>query len=188
MPRSRSRPPGRWGQRCERSKHRASPSSRPSTARRWAAAWRSAWPATGASSPTIPKSSSACLKSRWACCRPPAAALAAGIVDEVVPAGQVLERARDWLLAEGAQAAVKPWDAKGFKFPGGAPQTPGPTQLFFGVGGGLLAKTQGLYPAPEAILACVYDGCQADIDTGLKIEQRQFARLATSAATKNMIR
>ncbi|OGA58554.1 MAG: 3-hydroxyacyl-CoA dehydrogenase [Burkholderiales bacterium RIFCSPHIGHO2_01_FULL_64_960] len=118
----------------------------------------------------------------------PAAALAAGIVDEVVPAGQVLERARDWLLAEGAQAAVKPWDAKGFKFPGGAPQTPGPTQLFFGVGGGLLAKTQGLYPAPEAILACVYDGCQADIDTGLKIEQRQFARLATSAATKNMIR
>src|SRR5690606_5575976 len=30
--------------------------------------------------------------------------------------------------------------------------------------------------------------CQVDIDTGLKIEQRQFARLATSPATKNMIR
>ncbi|MGB6100202.1 MAG: FAD-dependent oxidoreductase [Comamonas sp.] len=118
----------------------------------------------------------------------PAAALAAGIVDEVVPAEQLLERARTWLLAEGAQAAVKPWDMKGFRFPGGAPQTPGPTQLFFGVGGGLLAKTQGLYPAPEAILACVYDGCQVDIDTGLKVEQRQFARLATSMATKNMIR
>lgn len=118
----------------------------------------------------------------------PAAALAAGIVDEVVPAEQLLERARAWLLVEGARAAVKPWDAKGFKFPGGAPQTPGPTQLFFGVGGGLLSKTQGLYPAPEAILACVYDGCQVDIDTGLKIEQRQFARLATSVATKNMIR
>lgn len=118
----------------------------------------------------------------------PAAALAAGIVDEVVPAAQLLQRARSWLLAEGAQAAVKPWDMKGFRFPGGTPQTPGPTQLFFGVGGGLLAKTQGLYPAPEAILACIYDGCQVDIDTGLKIEQRQFARLATSMATKNMIR
>ncbi len=118
----------------------------------------------------------------------PAAALAAGIVDEVVPAGELLDRARAWLLADGASAAVKPWDAKGFKFPGGTPQTPGPTQLFFGVGGGLLGKTQGLYPAPEAILACVYDGCQVDIDTGLKIEQRQFARLATSQATKNMIR
>ena len=118
----------------------------------------------------------------------PAAALAAGIVDEVVPADQLLERARAWLLAADAQSAIKPWDAKGFKFPGGAPQTPGPTQLFFGVGGGLMAKTQGLYPAPEAILACVYDGCQVDIDTGLRIEQRQFARLATSPATKNMIR
>jgi 3-hydroxyacyl-CoA dehydrogenase/enoyl-CoA hydratase/3-hydroxybutyryl-CoA epimerase len=118
----------------------------------------------------------------------PAAALAAGIVDEVVPAAELLARARAWLLAEGAQAVVKPWDAKGFKLPGGVPQSPGPTQLFFGVGGGLMAKTQGLYPAPEAILACVYDGCQVDLDTGLKIEQRQFARLATSAATKNMIR
>lgn len=118
----------------------------------------------------------------------PQAALAAGIVDEVVPADQLLARARAWLLAEGAQAAVKPWDAKGFKFPGGTPQTPGPTQLFFGIGGSLLGKTQGIYPAPEAILACVYDGCQVDLDTGLRIEQRQFARLATSQATKNMIR
>jgi len=118
----------------------------------------------------------------------PAAALAAGIVDEVVRADQLLDRARAWLLAAGAEATVKPWDAKGFRFPGGTPQTPGPTQLFFGAGGDLLARTQGLYPAPEAILACVYDGCQVDLDTGLKIEQRQFARLATSPATKNMIR
>ena len=118
----------------------------------------------------------------------PAKALEAGIVDEVVPAAQLLARARAWLLADGAKAVVKPWDSKNFKFPGGAPQSPGPTQVFFAAGGALLAKTQGLYPAPEAILACVYDGCQVDIDTGLRIEQRQFARLATSQATKNMIR
>jgi 3-hydroxyacyl-CoA dehydrogenase/enoyl-CoA hydratase/3-hydroxybutyryl-CoA epimerase len=118
----------------------------------------------------------------------PAKALDAGIVDEVVPAAQLLERARAWLLAHGAEAVVKPWDTKNFRFPGGAPQAPGPTQIFFAAGGALLAKTQGLYPAPEAILACVYDGCQVDIDTGLRIEQRQFARLATSQPTKNMIR
>ncbi|WP_374664581.1 3-hydroxyacyl-CoA dehydrogenase NAD-binding domain-containing protein [Ramlibacter sp.] len=118
----------------------------------------------------------------------PAKALEAGIVDEVVPAGELLARARAWLLADGAKAVVKPWDSKNFRFPGGAPQTAGPTQLFFAAGGALLSKTQGLYPAPEAILACVYDGCQVDIDTGLRIEQRQFARLATSQATKNMIR
>lgn len=118
----------------------------------------------------------------------PAKALEAGIVDEVVPAARLLERARTWLLADGAKAVQKPWDGKNFKFPGGGPQTPGPTQIFFAAGGALLAKTQGLIPAPEAILACVYDGCQVDLDTGLRIEQRQFARLATSQSTKNMIR
>ena len=100
----------------------------------------------------------------------------------------MLTRAKQWLLTDGETATVKPWDAKGFKFPGGTPQAPGPTQVFFGVSGNLLGKTQALYPAPEAILACVYDGCQVDIDTGLRIEQRQFARLATSPETKNMIR
>ena len=118
----------------------------------------------------------------------PAQALQAGIVDEIVPADQLLVRAKAWLLADGAQAVVKPWDAKGFKFPGGTPQGPGATQLYFVLSAQLLGKTQGLYPAPEAIAASVYDGCEVDIDNGLKIEQRQFARLATSATTKNMIR
>ncbi len=118
----------------------------------------------------------------------PQKALEAGIVDEVVPAADLLARAKAWLLNEGAGATVKPWDAKGYRFPGGTPQSPGPTQVFFGVSGHLLGKTQALYPAPEAILASVYDGCQVDIDTGLRIEQRQFARLATSPETKNMIR
>lgn len=118
----------------------------------------------------------------------PTKALEAGLVDEVVPADQLLARARQWLIEEGAVNAVKPWDGKGFKFPGGAVQTPGVMQIYAVIAGQILAKTQGLYPAPEAILACVYDGCQVDIDNGLKIEQRQFARLATSATTKNMIR
>jgi 3-hydroxyacyl-CoA dehydrogenase/enoyl-CoA hydratase/3-hydroxybutyryl-CoA epimerase len=118
----------------------------------------------------------------------PAQALEAGIVDEVVPGGGLLDRARAWLQADGAAQTVKPWDARGYKFPGGTPQSLGPTQVFFGASGQLLGKTQALYPAPEAILASVYDGCQVDIDTGLKIEQRQFARLAISAETKNMIR
>ena len=118
----------------------------------------------------------------------PAAALEAGIVDELVPAGELMARAKAWLRTAKPEDAIKPWDRKDFRFPGGAPQTPGSIQLFFGLPGSLLGKTQGTQPAPEAILACVYDGCQADLDTGLKIEQRQFAKLACSAATKNMIR
>src|ERR1700728_2519533 len=118
----------------------------------------------------------------------PRQALEVGLVDEIVPRDQLLARARQWLLAEGAAAAVKPWDMKGFKFPGGTPQTPGPMQLFMAAPGQVLSRTPAPPPSIEAILACVYDGCQVDIATGLKIEQRQFARLAISAETKNMIR
>ncbi|AVT82248.1 3-hydroxyacyl-CoA dehydrogenase NAD-binding domain-containing protein [Rhodopseudomonas palustris] len=118
----------------------------------------------------------------------PAKALEAGIVDAVVPQAELLSRARAWLLAAPAEAVIKPWDRKDFRFPGGAPQSPASIQIFFAVSGSLLTKTQGNFPAPEAILACIYDGCQVDIDTGLRIEQRQFARLATSPSTKNMIR
>ena len=118
----------------------------------------------------------------------PATALADGVVDEVVPAAELLERARAWVRSAGPDDLLKPWDRKDFRFPGGATQTPGPTQLFFGIPGALLSRTQGTQPAPEAILACIYDGCQVDIDTGLKIEQRHFAKLATSVSTKNTIR
>ncbi|MGQ3004421.1 MAG: LysR substrate-binding domain-containing protein, partial [Hydrogenophaga sp.] len=120
--------------------------------------------------------------------RPQSLALVTRAGSALSAAAELLARAKHWLLNEGASATVKPWDAKGYKFPGGTPQSPGPTQVFFGVSGHLLGKTQALYPAPEAILAAVYDGCQVDIDTGLRIEQRQFARLATSPETKNMIR
>ncbi len=52
----------------------------------------------------------------------------------------------------------------------------------------LRGKTAGLYPAPAAIMESVYDGCHVDIDTGLKIENRQFAKLAVSPQAQNMIR
>lgn len=118
----------------------------------------------------------------------PTHALEAGIVDAVVPPAELLNYAHAWLRQADANAAIKPWDTKGFRFPGGTPQSSGPREVYFGASAALLRKTQGLYPAPEAILSCIYDGCQVDLDTGLKIELRQFAKLATSSGTKNMIR
>src|SRR5882724_13578183 len=111
-----------------------------------------------------------------------------GLVDEVVPADGLMARARQWLLADGAANVVKSWDEKGFRLPGGNVQSPPSWQLFLGVGAALRGKTAGLYPAPAAILESVYDGCHVDIDTGLKIENRQFARLAVSPRAQNMIR
>jgi 3-hydroxyacyl-CoA dehydrogenase / enoyl-CoA hydratase / 3-hydroxybutyryl-CoA epimerase len=116
----------------------------------------------------------------------PSEALEAGLVDEVVPRDRLIERAKEWVKSE--EETVKPWDLRGFKPPGGSPQAPGPMQIFMAAPGEVLNKTAKPPPAIEAILGCVYDGCQVDIETGLKIEQRQFARVAISAATKNMIR
>jgi 3-hydroxyacyl-CoA dehydrogenase / enoyl-CoA hydratase / 3-hydroxybutyryl-CoA epimerase len=111
-----------------------------------------------------------------------------GLVDEVVPADGLMARARQWLLADGAANFVKPWDKKGFRLPGGNVQSPPSWQLFMGAAAAVRGKTAGLYPAPAAIMESVYDGCHVDIDTGLKIENRQFARLAVSPQAQNMIR
>ena len=111
-----------------------------------------------------------------------------GLVDEVVPADGLMARARQWLLTDGAANIVKPWDKKGFRLPGGNVQSPPSWQLFMGAAAALRSKTAGLYPAPAAIMESVYDGCHVDIDTGLKIENRQFARLAVSSQAQNMIR
>jgi len=111
-----------------------------------------------------------------------------GLVDEVVPADGLMARARQWLLTDGAANIVKPWDKKGFRLPGGNVQSPLSWQLFMGAAAAVRGKTAGLYPAPAAIMESVYDGCHVDIDTGLKIENRQFARLAVSPQAENMIR
>src|SRR5439155_16015050 len=111
-----------------------------------------------------------------------------GLVDEVVPPAELMSRAKQWLLTDGAANVIKPWDKKGFRLPGGNIQSPPSWQLFMGAAAALRGKTAGLYPAPAAIMESAYDGCHVDIDTGLKIENRQFARLAVSPQAQNMIR
>ncbi len=118
----------------------------------------------------------------------PARALKDGLVDEVVAPGALLQAARAWLLSEGPKAVVQPWDQKGFKLPGGGVNSPAGQQTFIAGNAMLHAKTWGNYPAPRNILSCVYEGCQVDIDTGLRIETRYFINCALSAEAKNMIR
>ena len=117
-----------------------------------------------------------------------AKALEVGIVDEVVSADQLLTRSSAWLLAAGASDAIQPWDRKGFKRPGGGPQTASGRQLFMVSVAAARAKTAGLYPASTEILSSLHDGCNVDIDTGLRIEGRNFAKLAVSPQAQNMIR
>ena len=118
----------------------------------------------------------------------PARALQAGMVDKVVPAAELLAEAKRWLLEDGPKNVVKPWDRKDFKIPGGAVHSPAGHQTFTAGNAMLHDRTFGNYPAPLNIMSCVYEGCQVDIDTGLRIEARYFVNCAQSKQAKNMIR
>ena len=117
----------------------------------------------------------------------PQEALKKGLVHEVAPADQIVERARQWILKGGE--GVQPWDKKGFRVPGGAGQsTPGAFQTFM-AGTAMTAKTtQRNYPAPLAILSCVYEGSQVPIDAGLRIESKYFGQLLSGPVARNLMR
>ena len=67
---------------------------------------------------------------------------------------------------------MQPWDQKGFKVPGGAGfgERGRATQTFMGATALVAKKTLHNYPAPAAILSCVFEGTLLPIDKGLDIE------------------
>jgi 3-hydroxyacyl-CoA dehydrogenase / enoyl-CoA hydratase / 3-hydroxybutyryl-CoA epimerase len=118
----------------------------------------------------------------------PARAHALGIVDELATdEHELLAKSRQWILEHGD--AAQPWDKKGFRFPGGAGASRPATAQTFMVGTALVAqKTMHNYPAPIAILSCVYEGSLVPIDKGLDIESQYFVELLTGPVARNMIR
>ncbi|MDP2825535.1 MAG: 3-hydroxyacyl-CoA dehydrogenase NAD-binding domain-containing protein [Sulfuritalea sp.] len=113
-----------------------------------------------------------------------------GMIHAVVPAGEERKAARQWVvdsLASGTKP-LQPWDTKGFKIPGGGPNTPNGMQMLMAANAMLREKTYDNYPAPKHILSCVYEGLSTNLDTGLAIEARYFTNLAMSPVSKNMIR
>ena len=118
----------------------------------------------------------------------PRKALEAGMVDEVVAPDELLARAKAWLLAAKPEDAVKPWDKKGFKIPGGAVQSPMGAETFTAGNAMLREKTMGNYLAPQHIMSCVFEGAQVDMDNAIKVETRYFTNVALSKQAANMIR
>jgi 3-hydroxyacyl-CoA dehydrogenase/enoyl-CoA hydratase/3-hydroxybutyryl-CoA epimerase len=117
-------------------------------------------------------------------------ALKIGMIHAVVPVGEERQAARKWLLdaIASGEKPLQPWDRKGFKVPGGGPNTPNGMQMFMAANAMLREKTFDNYPAPKHILSCIYEGLATDFDTGLAIEARYFTNLALSPVAKNMIR
>ncbi|MDP1735342.1 MAG: 3-hydroxyacyl-CoA dehydrogenase NAD-binding domain-containing protein [Sulfuritalea sp.] len=113
-----------------------------------------------------------------------------GLIHAVAAVGEERKAARAWVadaLAAGTKP-LQPWDSKGFKIPGGGPNTPGGMQMLMAANAMLREKTYDNYPAPRHILSCVYEGLSTNLDTGLAIEARYFTNLVMSPVSKNMIR
>ena len=116
----------------------------------------------------------------------PPQALEMGLVHELAPVAEIVERARRWVLDKGDP--VQPWDKKGFKIPHGGLMHPGTAQIFMG-GNALIAKnTKHNYPAPIAAQSAMFEGCATSIDEGLKIESQYFGTLLAGPVARNMMR
>jgi 3-hydroxyacyl-CoA dehydrogenase/enoyl-CoA hydratase/3-hydroxybutyryl-CoA epimerase len=113
----------------------------------------------------------------------PAAARAAGLVDEVVgSAEEMLAGARAWIAAH--PDAAQPWDRPGYRIPGAGAALAAQLPAY---PANLRKQLKGRLPAPEAILATAVEGLQVDLETALGIETRYLVSLLTSPIAKNMI-
>jgi len=110
-----------------------------------------------------------------------------GLIDDILPADDLVANAKDWVKANPKVTA--PWDKKGFKFPGGGgAMDPRSVQFFMAATAMAQDKTNHNYPAVEYILSCLYEGSIVPFDTAIRIETKYFGKLVTSPQTQNMIR
>ena len=116
----------------------------------------------------------------------PARAKSAGLIDEV--SVDPMADARAWVLEAKDSDILKPWDAKGYKMPGGAPYHPAGFPTFVGASAMVHGKTQGAFPAAKALLSAVYEGAMVPFDTALKIEARWFTHVLMNPSSEAMIR
>ncbi|KNG94163.1 3-hydroxyacyl-CoA dehydrogenase NAD-binding domain-containing protein [Pseudaestuariivita atlantica] len=116
----------------------------------------------------------------------PKKAKSAQMVDEV--SADPVADAKAWVLSATDADIVKPWDAKGYKMPGGAPYHPAGFMTFVGASAMVNGKTQGVYPAAKALLSAVYEGALVPFDTALKIEARWFTHVLMNPSSSSMIR
>lgn len=114
-------------------------------------------------------------------------ALEAGLVHEVAAdRDAMLASARAFVLAN--PEARQPWDAPGYKIPGGTPKSPALAANLPAFPANLRKQLAGApYPAPRDILAAAVEGAQVDFETASVIEARYFTALACGPISKNMI-
>ena len=108
------------------------------------------------------------------------------LVDEIVPPGELVQKAKDWIKAGGKPTA--PWDIDGFKLPGGAVYSKAGMMVFPPANALYRRETYDNYPAARAIMQVVYEGLQLPMDQALQVESRYFAKILRSPEAAAMIR
>jgi len=118
---------------------------------------------------------------------PPKEALELGIVDEIAAVDQLVERARQWLATN--PAAERIWDVKGYAIPEMRGMIVPEIAMDYSIHVAKVAGKHGYnYPAPAAILSCVFEGLQLQMDKALSVESKYFAKLLTDPVARNIIR
>ena len=110
-----------------------------------------------------------------------------GLIDEVVAdADAMFAAARSWIVAH--PDAEQPWDADGYRMPGGDPSRPSFATNAPAIPANLRKQTKGAdYHAPRNILCAAYEGSQVPFETATRIESRYFTDLVcNSPQSKNM--
>ncbi len=121
--------------------------------------------------------------------RKPAQALEKGVIDEVVPAGELIVAARAWVESNAGneEAATQPWDRPGYKIPGGTPSNPKLAAFLPSFPANLKKQLKGApYIAPQHIMSASVEGAQVDFDTASRIESRYLVNLLIGQQFKNM--
>jgi 3-hydroxyacyl-CoA dehydrogenase/enoyl-CoA hydratase/3-hydroxybutyryl-CoA epimerase len=108
------------------------------------------------------------------------------LVDEVVPADDLVKAAKAWITTSGTAKA--PWDIDNFKLPGGPVQSKAGMMAFTPANAIYRRETYDNYPAARAIMQVVYEGLQLPFDQALRVESRWFAKILRSPEAAAMIR
>jgi 3-hydroxyacyl-CoA dehydrogenase/enoyl-CoA hydratase/3-hydroxybutyryl-CoA epimerase len=120
----------------------------------------------------------------------PSEAKGLGLVHDLVAPGdnaqaEMRAKALAWIAAN--PSAQHPWEVKGYKVPGVLPSSPAVAGMLPVAPAMIKKQTRGLYPAPEAIMSCMVEGLQVDMETALRIESRHLAKLMTGFNAHAMI-
>jgi 3-hydroxyacyl-CoA dehydrogenase/enoyl-CoA hydratase/3-hydroxybutyryl-CoA epimerase len=110
------------------------------------------------------------------------AAVAAGVIDQLVPAGEEVAAAERWVLSH--PSASQPWDRSGWR----PADVDDAASIIARKRQNVLAETLGHYPAPLAILDCVGEGLPQPFDDAIRSEMQIFSKLIQRREPRNMIR